>query len=143
MKRLLFGLVVLAMLGVAACSTIEQGITKSYDELTDTTLIKCVLKLPFDGATMGLYESRAVRFIKFPSTSPANIVIMTLIVSANDWHFIDGLTLNVDGELSRLEPYDERRKVYSGSSIGEQISWELPFEVVQGMGKAARTWGRC
>lgn len=128
----------LAVVVLVSCTTTKQGIYSTYDELTETSLISCKLKMPFDPYRQGLFDTNNITFYKSPKANSGSISMSFLLITSS-WHFIDGMMLKVDGDMQQLYPDDIDHDVLSGGDIAETIAWKLPFQTVKRIGDSQRT----
>ncbi len=135
MKKVCF---LLAVVVLVSCTTTKQGIFSTYDELTETSLIRCELKMPFDPHRQGLFDKNIITFYKLLKAYSGSIT-MSFLLFTSSWHFIDSMILKIDGAIQQLYPDDIDHDVLSGGNISEAIAWKLPFETVKRIGDSQRT----
>ena len=135
MKKVCF---LLAVVVLVSCATTKQGIYSTYDELTETSLIRCKLKMPFDPHRQGLFDTNIITFYKSPKAYSGSITMSFSLITSS-WHFIDSMILKIDGAIQQLDPYDIDHDVLIDGSIAETIAWKLPFETVKRIGYSQRT----
>ena len=143
MKKVLFiiclcGILLIPLVLSACLTSIEYGISQTYDDLTETSLVRCKLKMPIDPHVQGLFDKNIITFYKSPGVKSEPIT-MTFHLMTSSWHFIEGMILKIDGDIQRPEPFDIDREVVSADLISEVIAWNLPVEVVKKIGESQRT----